>query len=68
MSDYIHQLTQQTCTFCGQAGVWPREHTYEDRYSQEVVTEASWVCHKCGNKFHEGEVSRVKTGNQQEEN
>ena len=65
MGGQVHQLTQQTCSFCGQGGVWPRENRYYDRHTQETVTEATWVCHKCGNKFAEGEVSRVSNNEQE---
>ena len=64
MGEIVHQLTQQSCTFCGQGGVWPRESKFYDRYTQETVTEATWICHKCGQRFAGGEVSRVKDNEQ----
>lgn len=53
-----HQLTQLSCNFCGQPGIRPRVSTYEDRYNQELITEADWICHRCGNRFESGIVSR----------
>lgn len=60
MSGQIHQLTQLTCNMCGQPGCQPQTSTYFDKYSRETVTEATWRCHRCGNNFSNGEVSRVK--------
>ncbi len=60
MSGNVYQLTQLTCTSCGQPGVWPQESNYYDKYTQETVTEATWVCPRCGTRFNAGEVSRTK--------
>jgi len=59
MQGQVHQLTQLACTSCGLPGISPRTETYEDRYSQEIVTEATWTCHRCGSRFSSGIVSRV---------
>ena len=55
----VHQLTQQTCNMCGQSGISPRTEQYTDRYSQELVVEAVWQCHRCGSRFCSGIVSRT---------
>lgn len=60
MSGQIHQFTQQICSSCGAGGISPQISQYYDRYTQETVTEATWVCTRCGTKFSQGEVSRVK--------
>ena len=60
MSGQVYQLTQQTCNMCGQPGVQPRTDTQYDRYTRETVTEAYWVCPRCGSRFAGGEISRVK--------
>jgi ribosomal protein L37AE/L43A len=67
MAGQIHQLTQQSCNVCGQGGVQPREESYYDRYTQETVTEAVWVCYRCGNRFAGGEISRVKHNESKED-
>jgi C4-type Zn-finger protein len=58
MSENVYQLTQLACTMCGQGNIQPQTSTYHDRYAQETVTEATWVCHRCGNRFNSGIVSR----------
>ncbi len=60
MSGNVYQLTQLPCSSCGYSIVSPQESTYVDRFTQEIVTEATWVCPRCGTRFNAGEVSRVK--------
>jgi ribosomal protein L37AE/L43A len=60
MDSQVHQLSQLTCNYCGQVGIIPRTETYEDRFAQERVTEAVWVCHRCGQRFNAGVMSREK--------
>ena len=60
MSNQVHQLTQLTCNMCGMPGINPRVDRYRDRFAQEMVTEAIWVCHRCGNRFNAGIISREK--------
>lgn len=60
MDSQVYQLTQLTCNCCGQTGISPRTETYEDRFAQEMVTEAVWICHRCGQRFNAGVVSREK--------
>ena len=60
MDSQVYQLSQLTCNYCGQTGISPRTETYEDRYAQEMVTEAVWTCHRCGQRFSAGVVSREK--------
>lgn len=57
--DQVYQLTQQTCTMCGQGGVSPRTEQHIDKYAQELVVEAIWQCHRCGSRFSSGTVSRT---------
>ena len=64
MSNNVHQLTQLSCTSCGAGGISPRTETSYDRYTQETVTEAVWICSRCGSRFNSGEVSRVKVSNE----
>jgi len=66
MPGQIHQATQQTCRVCNQPGIWPREQSYTDHHTQEIVVEASWVCNRCGNLFDNGELSRTKINEQKE--
>ena len=56
--DQVYQLTQQTCSMCGQCGVSPHTEQYIDKHLQEIVTEAIWRCHRCGSIFSSGIVSR----------
>jgi len=65
MQGQIYQLTQQSCSMCGQSGVLPREERHTDRSSDEIVVEASWTCYRCGNTFARGEVSRTKANEQE---
>ena len=58
MSGRIHQLTQLSCNMCGMSSISPRTSTYTDRFTNEIITEAEWVCHRCGNRFNSGIVSR----------
>lgn len=60
MSEQIGQLTQLSCNHCGMSGIIPRTSSYTDRFTQEIITEAEWVCHRCGNRFNTGIVSREK--------
>jgi|CryBogDrversion2_1035201.scaffolds.fasta_scaffold522457_1 hypothetical protein len=60
MAGEIHQLTQRSCTSCGMGGIIPREESSYDRFSQETIVEAVWVCHRCGSRFGSGVVSRTK--------
>jgi PHP family Zn ribbon phosphoesterase len=41
-------------------GIIPREESSYDRFSQETIVEAVWVCHRCGSRFGSGVVSRTK--------
>ena len=51
------QLIAQCCSHCG-AGPWhPREEQSIDRYNNKMITEARWVCGKCGQFFASGVVS-----------
>lgn len=60
MANEIQQLTQQTCTQCGMGGIIPRTENSYDRYTQETIIEAVWICHRCGSRFCSGEMSRTK--------
>ena len=60
MEGQIYQLCPQACGYCGQACVQPQTSTYTDMRTNELVTEAVWSCHRCGSKFQNGEVSRIK--------
>lgn len=60
MSGPVYQLTPISCNQCGMGNIHPRESNYYDRYSKETVTEATWVCHRCGNVINRGEISRTK--------
>lgn len=46
-------------------GIQPSESKTYDRYTDETITEATWVCYRCGNIVHRGEVAREKHGNEQ---
>lgn len=48
----------QTCHGCGQPAIRPRISSHKDRFTEEVITEAEWVCHRCGSRFASGVVSR----------
>ena len=53
-------MNGMTCSFCGLTNVLPKEESSYNRMTNEVVTEAVWICPRCGQKFNGGEISRVK--------
>lgn len=47
-----------TCNACGTTGIAPR--IVENNMSRtEVITEAKWICSRCGNLFFNGIISRT---------
>ena len=65
MSDQVYQLTQMPCNSCGMGGIMPRTDTYVDRYTNEKITEATWVCHRCGSRFYSGIIAREQSNENQ---
>lgn len=54
------QLVPQKCTTCG-AGPWhPRTDRQTDRFTGDIIVEATWVCMRCGSKFAAGVVEVIK--------
>jgi DNA-directed RNA polymerase subunit RPC12/RpoP len=47
---------QMACTACGTTGIRPRVMKTQDRFF--IYTEAKYVCHRCGNYFHKGAISK----------
>ena len=60
MEGQIHQMSPENCRTCGMTCIMPREESYFDRRNNEIVTEAIWICHRCGTRIGSGEISRVK--------
>lgn len=63
MSNKIHQLTSMPCQSCG-ASAMPKISSYHDKYTQETITEATWICPRCNSKIFNGEINRTKTTNE----
>lgn len=53
------QLVCQSCSTCGYGPVQPRTDQSYDRFTNETIIEAAWICPRCGSRFASGIVERI---------